>query len=48
MPKVKEDSRWYDGGYLASNYFELETERIAPLPEEQRRAVDWGYEEEEK
>ena len=47
MPKVKEDPRWYDG-YDAADFFGLETERITPLSDEEFRAVDWGYEEEEK
>ena len=47
MPKVKEDPTWYNG-YSASDFFGLETERIIPLTPEEKRAVDWGYEEEEK
>lgn len=44
MPRVEEDPGLYYG-YDAIDFFGLETQRITPLPEEQRRAVDWGYEE---
>lgn len=47
MPKAGDDSMWYDG-YDAADFFGLETERIIPLTPEEKRAVDWGYEEEEK